>query len=278
MMSVRPFLLATLPSYLLIASMILSAIGVYQLSQVAFNNPFPSATPGIAGFVFFAIFTLSFLIELAVYSKLMDQLQLSEIRVPLPRHWKSVILDIISWFEAHESWEAGFVVGGIVTIGALGEAVIYAMQAIHASLLAFLAVGFVGLFVIFFGLGVGQVLIRSTISPVGVLSDKELDEIVSALPKLTQENIEYLKRNRTFVPSAKAKRVAMILFMVALGALGASFAAIYWNFASFGMPLAYLGDAAAMIGVVLIGFPVSGSKISSLSRVLNRNTDDSEPV
>src|SRR5712692_3098021 len=139
MMSIRPFLLATLPTYLLFASMILSAIGVYQLSQVAFNNPFPSATLGIAGFVFFALFMLSFQIELEVYSKLMDRLQLRDIRVPLPRHWRSVILDMISWFEVHESWEPGFVLGGMVTIVALGEAVIYAMESIHASLLAFLA-------------------------------------------------------------------------------------------------------------------------------------------
>src|SRR5208283_3004506 len=62
MMSIRPFLLATLPTYLLFTSMILSALAVYQLSQVAFNNPFPSATLGIAGFVYFVLFTLSFLI------------------------------------------------------------------------------------------------------------------------------------------------------------------------------------------------------------------------
>jgi len=274
MMSVRPFLLATLPTYLLFASMILSAIGVYELSQVAFNNPFPSSTLGVARFAYFALFMLSFLIELQIYSKLMDRFKLRDIKVLLPRHWRSVILDIISWFQAHRSWEPGLVLAGIGTICALGEAVIYAMQAMHASLLAFLAVGFAGLFVVFLGLGVCQVLIASTMSPVGAVPDEELDEILSTLPRLTQENIEYMKQNRIFVPSAKAKRVAMILFVVALGAFGAAFAAMYWDFAPLRMPFAYIGGIAEMVGLVLVGFPISGSRKSTLSRILGRSTDD----
>lgn len=278
MMSIRPFLFATLPTYLLFASMILSAMGIYDLSQAVFNNPFPSPTPGVPGLVYFALFTVSLLIELEVYSKLMDWLQLRDIRVPLPRHWRLVILDMISWFDVHKSWEPGMVLGGIVTVCGLGGAVIYAMQVIHASFLAFLAVGFAGLFVVFFGLGVGQVLIRSTVSPLGTLSDEEQDELLSALPKLTRDSIEYLKRNRTFVPSAKAKRVSTILFIVAFGAFGASLASMYWDLAPLKMPLAYLGALAANIGIILIGFPISGSKISSLSRILNRSTDESERV
>lgn len=185
MRSIKPFLLATLPTYLLFAGMILSAMGAYALSQDLFNNPFPSPNPGIPGFVFFALFTAFLLIELGVYSKLTDQLHLRDIRVPLPRHWRSVILDMISWTEAHEQWKAGLVLGGIATITALSEVVILAMQAMHASFLAYLIVGLAGLFAIFFGLSVSHVLVRSAIFPVGTLSDEELAQMLAALPSLT---------------------------------------------------------------------------------------------
>jgi len=277
MMSVRPFLLATLPTYILFAGMILSAIGAYSLSQAMFNNPFPSPNPGVPGFVFFALFTVSFLIELGVYSRMTDRLHLGDIRVPLPRHWRSVILDMISWTEAHEQWEAGLVLGGIATVTALSEAVIFAMQAIHASVLVFLVVGFAGLFVIFFGLSVGQVLVRSAISPVGVLSDEELAELLAALPSLTRENIEYMKREKTFVPSLKARRAANILFAVAFAAFGAALGAMYWNLSFAGLPFAYLGSFASTIAIVLTGFPIFGTKVSSLSRILERKVRREDP-
>ena len=276
MMNLKPFLLASLPSYLMFTSMILGAIGVFDFTQFAFNNPFPSSTPSVAELVYFALFTVSFMVELEAYSKLVDRFNLRDIRVRLPRHWRSVMLDVISWFDAHESWQVGFVIGGIVAIGALGEALIYLMQVMHVSVLLSYAVGFAGLFVLFLGLGVGQVLVRSTICPVGTLLDEELNEILAALPKLTREDLEYMKRNRTFVPSPKAKRAATILFGVAIGAWGSSLATIYWGLPSIRMPFAYLGAVAMMIGIVLIGFPVSGSRVSSLSRVLRRITGETK--
>lgn len=72
------------------------------------------------------------------------------------------------------------------------------------------------------------------------------------------------------MPSPNARRISNILFAVAFAAFGAALGAMYWNLSFVGLPFAYLGGIASVIAIVLVGFPIFGTKASSLSRILER--------
>jgi len=274
MMSIKPFVLATLPAYLLVAGMLGIAVGVYELSLAIFG-PFPEGNPGPGGLVFFTLFSLGVVAECLIFSRLNRRYRLHDTRVELPRNWRSVILDTISWSSKHPSSEPLFVIGMVGVLCAISEAVIYGLTALHTPAPILWILGLAGLFVVFFLGMTCQVLINSTIHPVGGVSAEEFAEIYEkALPKLRHSDIELLKKRVTFVPSPKAFRIGMYLFGVALLALPIAMAESYMHQMYLALPISYIGGAAAVIGIALMGFPISGKKVSELSRRLQGTTEE----
>jgi len=276
MMSIKPFVLATLPIYFVFAGMLLTAAVTYEL-EVALLGPFTPGNPGFGGVLFFLVFTFGFLAEVYALSHLKKLRSLQDIRVKLPRTWRSVILDVISWSNTHRWSEPALVLGGVLAFGAISEAVFYTLMAAHVPVFVLFGLGLAGLFPALFVAASCQVLVQSTIRPVGYVSDEEFAEIYEkALDKLTDSDIELLKKDATFEPSPKVRRYAMSLFSVALVALPVAMGLSYEHMMHLALPLSYVGGAAAIVGILVMALPISGRKVSELSRRLQGTTEENQ--
>lgn len=276
MTTIRPFLKATMPPYLLIAGMLAISLTAYEVSQALFG-PLPQAEPGASSLSFFALFSVGMIVEFWGFGRLNKRYDFQNVRVPLSRHWRRVILDMIKWSNRHPNSEPVALLSGITIVGAIGEGMIFLLQAAHAPEFVYLVAVFGGFFAAFLVICTCQVLYRSTISPVGNLTLEEFEEINETLPKLSKESIEALSKERYFVHSPIARKTILASFGVCLVFMTCSMLVTFvLHYPNLRLPLAYVGWAAGIVAIALTALPISGKWVSSLSQRLQEGSHKNE--
>jgi len=259
----KPILRVTLPVYATMSLMIITTAAVYEVVQDLAIN-YPNYSLSILSLLFFALMVIGI-----APSKLVGRNNLQDVRVQIPAHWRSVILDVVSWVRTHVYSQMLLLFGFMGVFWGISAAVVYSLRAIQASMPVYLAVILAGAFVGMFLFSAGRVLYRSALAPVDVVPDDGLDLILGALPVMGPRRIEFLKKWKSGAIPPRAMRWMGRLYAMGAAGLGISAAAPFVGLAPLAVPAAGFASIAMMLGIVIVLASAVGKRRSILSEALN---------
>lgn len=267
MSTIKPILLATFPVYVMTSLMIITMVAVYEVVEDIVAN-YPEYSLSALSLLFFAFIVVGIAPSVAA-PKSTKQRSLQDLRIKLPVHWRSVILDIVSWVRAHVYSQMLLMFGFMAIFMAVSDAAIYSLRAVQASTLDYVIVTLAGTFIGLFLFSAGRVLYRSALAPVEAVSDDGLDSIIRALPVLGTRRIEFLKKGKSQTIPPKAMKLMGWLYALGTAGLGISAAAPFVGLPSLALPGIGFATAVMMLAMVVVFVSMISRKKSVLSMALN---------
>lgn len=267
MPTIKPILLATFPIYAMMSLMIITMTAVYEVVEdIAVN--YPDYSLSALSLLFFAFIVVGIAPSL-VTSEFIKRHNLQDVRIQLPVHWRSVILDMVSWVRAHVYSQVLLMFGFMGIFWAVSGAAIYSLRAIQASTLDYSIVVLAGTFVGLLLFSTGRVLYRSALAPVDAVPDDGLDSIVRALPVMSPRRIEFLKKGKSDSIPPRAMKLMGWLYALGAAGLGISAAAPFVGIPSLTVPGISFATIVMMLGMAVVFASGIGKRRSTLSRALN---------
>ena len=267
MSAIRPILFATLPTYVVMSLMITAMATAYEVVENIMVNH-PEYSLSALSLLFLAMFVAG-TIPSKVISRLTEFHKLDDVRIQLPDHWRTVVLDIVAWVRTHVYSQMLLFLGFVGVFWAISGSIIYSLRAIQASTPEYLLVILAGTFIGLFAFSAGRVVYRSALVPVDAVSDAGLDSIIRALPVMNPKRIELLRRWKSDEIPQRTMKLTSRLYMLGIAGLGVSGVA-----SPIGLPfLTNLGilfaGATMMLATVVVFASYIFDRRSRLSMVLN---------
>lgn len=272
----------------------MSALGVVARRAVVLSIPFfvfvmmvtaialrgVPAPNGISIASFDEIFAMIFIFMSSawVMGKLLTQHpSLVDDRIPMPPHWRNVILDVSSWFRRHQNAEPLIILGAFLAFVGLGLPLVSSLTALNLPVLAGAAVAIALLYALTFTIAFAETAYHSAIVPTAELDPNEIERIVDARggETLTKRGVEFLRKETIRRLSPRVERIIKVLSTVSLTSLALAW--ILLHFPDFMLAM-YVSIFAVllMMSVMLIEALAPGTKTSLLTKLLAEKPDAGE--